>query len=315
MPQDRHALNTESEVVMSDKGGIIRTQKDKDHPYKVLNMAFATNPRLSLEAKGLLVYLLSKPDNWRVRVPDLMKQCNIGRDKAYRILKELEDNGHLQRSQEHVEAGRFAEQIITIYEAAQPVQTSEQLPLPEKPHTVKPDTDQPHTVNQDLNKYVGSTSKDVKQIGRGNAPATQDAPPQSEQTNDTDNRKYPQRKDSADYRQPAKKTAWPGYDTLPDDWQHYGEQTRPELNIDAVFASFRDYCIANGTRYVNWLAAWQRWVRETTAKPHLMRNPSAKPTNRPKLSKEEQDARLLASRIGISIEEARREVQRQAVTV
>ncbi len=102
---------------------------------------------------------------------------------------------------------------------------------------------------------------------------------------------------------------------MPAEWHEYCDSERPELRPNAVFASFRDYCLANGKRYVDWLRAWQRWVRETTAKPHLMRNPGAKPTNRPKLTKEEQDARLLASRIGISIEEARREVQRQAVTV
>ena len=63
--------------------------------YAVISSACIEDKRLSWEARGLLIYLLSKKDNWQVKIKDLINQTKdclgvrSGRDKVYKVLKEL----------------------------------------------------------------------------------------------------------------------------------------------------------------------------------------------------------------------------------
>lgn len=61
---------------------IIRVNK-KDDPYVRIDKLFINDPGLSLKAKGIMTYLLSKPDGWHVRVGDLVNQNTDG-DKSVR---------------------------------------------------------------------------------------------------------------------------------------------------------------------------------------------------------------------------------------
>lgn len=56
---------------------------------KILNHA-----SLSLEAKGLLAHLLSRPDDWNVCLDQLSNQHRVGRDKIQRIMRELREAGY-----------------------------------------------------------------------------------------------------------------------------------------------------------------------------------------------------------------------------
>lgn len=125
---------------------IIRTIKDKDHPYKLFNTTFARDKRLSFEARGIMAYLLSKPDDWQTNTTDLINQSEAGRDKVYRILKELRTYGYLERRQEHSQRGQFEQQVIYIHEI--PI-----VPETVEPHTDLPETVEPHTENTDHTKY------------------------------------------------------------------------------------------------------------------------------------------------------------------
>lgn len=49
---------------------------------------------LSLAAKGLLLYMLSKPDGWKLRVADVAKRCNNGEASIRSALKELRMTGY-----------------------------------------------------------------------------------------------------------------------------------------------------------------------------------------------------------------------------
>lgn len=64
---------------------------------------------LSFEARGLLHYLLSKPDNWEVRKEDLIAQSPNGGDYVIRrILKELETAGYIYRKKMRNSDGTWA---------------------------------------------------------------------------------------------------------------------------------------------------------------------------------------------------------------
>lgn len=101
---------------MNADSGIIRTRRDRNNPYAMVNKAPFENSDLSWEARGVLAYLLTKPDDWQVRTSDLLKQApKCGGDKLARILKELEMAGYLVRERRNIAGGRF-EWVTTIYE-------------------------------------------------------------------------------------------------------------------------------------------------------------------------------------------------------
>ncbi len=84
---------------------IIRVEKRED--YAVLPNAVLNDERLSWEARGLLSYLLSKPNHWRVNSRALVKAGPAGRDKVQRILRELEEHGYLERRRTRGPDGKF----------------------------------------------------------------------------------------------------------------------------------------------------------------------------------------------------------------
>lgn len=76
---------------------IVRVEKNKDNPYVMINKTFLENPALTWKAKGLLTYLLSKPDNWIVILEHLYKQSPDGERAVRSGMNELRDNNHLMK--------------------------------------------------------------------------------------------------------------------------------------------------------------------------------------------------------------------------
>ena len=96
-------------------GTIFRTNKDKDNPYVQINKGVFEDSRISWAAKGLMGYLLSKPDGWTVRFYDLVNHGPQKRGALQRVLKELEQYGYMHRERIRNEAGRF-EYVTEVYE-------------------------------------------------------------------------------------------------------------------------------------------------------------------------------------------------------
>lgn len=74
---------------------IVRSKR-KNH-FTVIDNDLINDDRLDWKELGLLVYLLSKPDNWEICPSHLMKQRKTGRDGIYAILKNLCDAGYASR--------------------------------------------------------------------------------------------------------------------------------------------------------------------------------------------------------------------------
>lgn len=68
--------------------------------------------RLKADALGVLVWLLSHADGFMVSVASIRARFGFGRDKAWRILRELEDAGYIARVQERDEKGRFVWRML-----------------------------------------------------------------------------------------------------------------------------------------------------------------------------------------------------------
>jgi hypothetical protein len=118
---------------------IIRTSK-RSHYVAIDQLALA-DLSLSWEAKGLHAYLLSRPDNWVVNVNQLGKYGLAGRDKIYRMLKELIERGYAERRMARSDSGSVIRHEFIVHESkinpppsSLPTALS---PLPEKPDLAK----------------------------------------------------------------------------------------------------------------------------------------------------------------------------------
>lgn len=84
----------------------IRIQKAPSN-FVTLHKGFIEDARLSYKAKGILSYLLSKPDNWTVIVKDLMNHSTDGSKSIYAGLNELKKYGYFKKVPVRDESNRF----------------------------------------------------------------------------------------------------------------------------------------------------------------------------------------------------------------
>lgn len=147
----------------NDRITIIRAEHGPKNPYLMLLRATAQDETISFEARGLLIYLLSKPDNWTLMVADLMRAGGCGRDRIYRIVKELCDAGYICRTFEKDEQRRVMGVIYEINEFPIFKNAGGEMgceePLPENP-----DTDNPDTENQTLHNTEEQEEEKTKGV-------------------------------------------------------------------------------------------------------------------------------------------------------
>jgi len=75
--------------------------------YSIIPNDIMNNDALNAEAVGVLVYLLSKPDNWEVRDHQLRERFGFGRDKLAGVIKILKAAGYFRRRQYRNSQGQF----------------------------------------------------------------------------------------------------------------------------------------------------------------------------------------------------------------
>lgn len=145
---------------------IVRGPRPEGNFY-VLDKRISEDRRLSWGARGLLVYLLGKPDNWQVFPAALVAEVAesakpAGRDATYALLNELLAAGYLRREQSRQDDGTMG---------------STRYVVSEQPHTEKPDTEplpalplpaEPYTANPTQTKTDSKQgSKENKNPKRG----------------------------------------------------------------------------------------------------------------------------------------------------
>jgi hypothetical protein len=143
---------------------IFRTAK-RENPYAQIDKTVLNDTRLSWKAKGLMAFLLSKPDTWEINIKNLIRQAKDGKEAVYSGINELIKFGYIVRT-EFRSNGRFSQIVYLIYENPQlakalnstcsmeesrPIQqNSTKTPFPENPDTAKPETASPDTENPPL---------------------------------------------------------------------------------------------------------------------------------------------------------------------
>ncbi|MBO0555738.1 helix-turn-helix domain-containing protein [Clostridium botulinum] len=86
---------------------IVRVIKDKNNPYMTVNKYYIHDNRLSLKAKGLMSYFLSRPDNWEFYAEEIMKHTTDKETSITSAIKELLNCGYIQRQAKRNKDGKF----------------------------------------------------------------------------------------------------------------------------------------------------------------------------------------------------------------
>ena len=103
-------------------------RKKQKERFSIVDNKVIEDERLSFKARGLLIYMLSKPDDWKFYTEELAKRSNKDGISAIKTaLNEIEDAGYLTRKQGHKKNGQFTSQDWILTD------TSTNSPQVEKP--------------------------------------------------------------------------------------------------------------------------------------------------------------------------------------
>ena len=145
--------------------------------YTIVSQNIMRDKNLSLTERGMLLTLLSLPDNWHLTIMGLCQILPDGKDKIAKTLNSLIDKGYVTREQGRGNGGKFDSTNLEVHETpipfikppAQPdapVEESaakeEVLPYPENPDTVYLDADNRYTENPPrYNTNISNIHKDT----------------------------------------------------------------------------------------------------------------------------------------------------------
>lgn len=152
-----------------EKGLIIRSNK-RENPYAMIDKYGLEDERLSWKAKGLLAYLLSKPDDWKIYVTELANHAKDKKDSIRAGIKELTECGYISMTRIRDEKNRFKGVQYVVYERPVSITPQTHFPYTENPHAEKPDTGKPYTENPPLLSN-DLTNNDLTKIDRLIGPA------------------------------------------------------------------------------------------------------------------------------------------------
>lgn len=120
----------------------------KTENFVVLDKGFLNNPEISWQAKGLLAYMLSLPNDWTFNVEDLTNRSKNGRDATRNTLKELQGAGYIQKEQARSQQGKFEKGVFLVFET--PREPFTEKPSTGNPSSAKPSTENPTLLNNKL---------------------------------------------------------------------------------------------------------------------------------------------------------------------
>ena len=94
---------------------IYRTMKENGD-FVTVHKSFIFDSNLSAKAKGILLYFLSRPDDWQIYTSEVVKNMNDGQKSINSGINELIEAGYVERSRKRKENGDFNGYEYLVYE-------------------------------------------------------------------------------------------------------------------------------------------------------------------------------------------------------
>jgi DnaD/phage-associated family protein len=143
---------------MSKPQTIFRVVHDPNNPYVIIDKRPFEKPYMSWKAKGLLGYLLSRPDDWTVRLGDLVKRSTDKMHATRQALRELVMVGHVRQVEYRAENGKYAGTVYEVHER----------PLYENPLAVYPKAEK-RVLNNIDSTHIDNDNDEAKAIAERTA--------------------------------------------------------------------------------------------------------------------------------------------------
>jgi hypothetical protein len=151
------------------KQNIFRIKKNTN--FSVICNFHLRDKSLSWKAKGLLTYILTLPDDWKLYIKELTGHCRDGRDGTANALRELIKSDYVRRSRTCDGSGKITGYEYTIYEmpfqrfteidTAEKRQINAEKPVTPFPFTDKPFTENPSLLNTNCNQILTEPNTDL----------------------------------------------------------------------------------------------------------------------------------------------------------
>lgn len=152
----------------TNTGLVKRTKSNIRKNFLIVRNNLLQNKNISFESKGLLLMMLSLPDDFIIHKTWIMKEYKIGKHKINKMFKELEENGYLASLEMLVKDGRFIGRNYMIYESPEN-NVAEISPFSKKndtvsdfPSTENPPTEIPPTEKQYTKKNIPLQRTEIK---------------------------------------------------------------------------------------------------------------------------------------------------------
>jgi hypothetical protein len=87
------------EVFSEIKGNCIFNRSDKKKNFTQICNKLIGDTSLSRDARFVMIYILSKPDDWTINETDICNVCQIGKKLFRKVFSELETSGFIKRYQ------------------------------------------------------------------------------------------------------------------------------------------------------------------------------------------------------------------------
>jgi len=122
-----------------------RIKTIKNSNYTTIDNSVSKDIKLSLKAKGLLLVIMSLPNDWDFTINGISMICKEGRDSIYSAINELIKNGYCSRIKIKNDKGVIVGSDYTFYE-----QPQNNNPHTESPYTGFPYMDNPIQLNTNI---------------------------------------------------------------------------------------------------------------------------------------------------------------------
>lgn len=127
---------------------IIRAARPEAH-FVMIRNAVARDENLSFRARGVLVAILSRPDDWSISAENLAREGQESVKMIYRVLKELENAGYVRRRRVRNAQGQLRTETLVYDE-------------PQEPTTQKPSVGEPTSRATDSRQRESVTKTDIQ---------------------------------------------------------------------------------------------------------------------------------------------------------
>jgi hypothetical protein len=149
----------------------------REDPFARIPKTLLDDATLSWKAKGVLAYLMSKPDHWHLRLSDIIKHATEGESAVRSALKELRKAGYADLCKIR-SAGRFKEWVWKVSDSPVYQEFTKKSPDGDFPQVENPHVENRHISKKESSKtdFRKKKSKEPKASANAGASAVADFP-------------------------------------------------------------------------------------------------------------------------------------------